>query len=162
MTIEELNAHDRGTFVRAVGWVFEHSGWIAERAWSRRPFTSVGDLHDAMTSEVRSASLDEQLGLLRAHPDLGTRAPLSKASAAEQSGAGLDGMTETESERFSALNGAYRDRFGFPFIYAVKGGARDDILDALEKRLLSEREAELGEALEQVFRIARFRLEDMF
>ena len=161
MTLEELNAQDRAAFVSAVGWVFEQSAWIAERAWNRRPFASLGDLHGAMISQVRSATLDEQLGLLRAHPDLGTRAALSSASAAEQSGAGFDRMTAAESERFSALNAAYRDKFGFPFIYAVRSGAKHDILNALESRLLSDREAERGEALEQVFRIARFRLEDV-
>jgi OHCU decarboxylase len=161
MTLSELNAHDRRGFVDAIGWVFEHSPWVAERAWAQRPFESLAALHEAMTSQVASATLDEQLALLRAHPDLASRANMSDASVAEQTGAGLDSLTGRELDRLRELNAAYRDKFGFPFLYAVKGSTKQDILNALEKRLLAARDAELGEALRQVYRIARFRLDEM-
>lgn len=161
MTLLEVNACDRPRFVEKVGWVFEHSPWVAGRAWIKRPFTSLEQLHGAMAAEVTAASLEEQLSLLRAHPDLGARAALSAASAAEQAGAGLDHLTADEFERLRRLNSAYRDKFGFPFLYAVKGGTKHDILKALEARLPASREREMAEALNQVARIARFRLEEL-
>jgi 2-oxo-4-hydroxy-4-carboxy-5-ureidoimidazoline decarboxylase len=161
MTLPEVNACDRARFVEQIGWVFEHSPWIAERAWIRKPFASLDDLHRAMTEEVSAASPEEQLSLLRAHPDLGARAALSAASATEQAGAGLDHLTPEEFERLRRLNGAYRDKFGFPFLYAVKGSTKHDILKALEARLPASREREMAEALSQVARIARFRLEEL-
>ena len=105
--------------------------------------------------------MEEQLALLRAHPDLGTRAKISPSSASEQAGAGLDQLTTAEYARLIGLNGAYREKFGFPFLYAVKGSGKFAILEALERRLSSSREEELQEALRQVFRIARFRLESI-
>jgi len=102
----------------------------------------------------------EVLALLRAHPDLGTRARVSKASTAEQSGAGLDQLTPEEFERLRGLNETYRDKFEFPFLFAVKGSTKHDILDSLGQRVQSSREQEYRVALEQVYRIARFRLED--
>jgi OHCU decarboxylase len=109
-----------------------------------------------------SATAKEQLALLRAHPDLGAREKMSDASTVEQVRAGFDSLTRPELERLTALNAAYRDKFGFPFLFAVRGATKDDILNALEKRLLGTREAELEEALRQVYRIARFRLEGLF
>src|SRR4051794_32881003 len=137
MTIEELNGADRNLFVEAVGWIFEHSPWVAERAWERRPFASAGALHEAMVSEVEHASSDEQMALLRAHPDLGTRARISAASSGEQAGVGLDRLTPEEFDRLQRLNSAYREKFGFPFLLAVKGSTKYDILRALEERLVS-------------------------
>jgi len=162
LTLTELNSRDRQGFVNAVGWVFEHSGWVAERAWTQRPFDTIDALHEAMIAQVASGMLDEQVTLIRAHPDLGARGNVSDASAAEQTGAGLDTLAGRELERLHGLNAAYRDKFGFPFLYAVKGSTKEDILNALEKRLLATRDAELGEALRQVYRIARFRLDEMF
>jgi len=160
MTLSELNEQDRDAFVEAIGSTFEQSPWVAERAWEKRPFATVDALHDAMMAVVATASADEQLTLLRAHPDLGARAEMSDASQREQAGAGLDALTRDELQRLHALNRAYRDKFGFPFLYAVKGSTRHDILNALERRLSSPRDAEHQEALRQVYRIARFRLED--
>ncbi|MCM3880805.1 MAG: 2-oxo-4-hydroxy-4-carboxy-5-ureidoimidazoline decarboxylase [Vicinamibacterales bacterium] len=161
MTLAEVNALDRAGFVKEVGWVFEHSPWVAERAWPRRPFRSVDDLHAALAAEVDAASPDEQLLLLRAHPDLGARAKMSDASASEQSGAGLDSLTHEEFERLRRLNAVYHETFAFPFLYAVKGGTKHDILKSLEGRLSSSRDEELAEALRQVSRIARFRLQEL-
>jgi OHCU decarboxylase len=161
MTLAELNAKDRSGFVGALGWIFEESPWVAERAWENRPFATLDALHDAMTSVVASASADEQLALLRAHPDLGARAKMSDASSREQGGAGLDSLTRDELDRLRALNISYRDKFGFPFLYAVRGSTKHDILSALERRLPSTRHAEQAEALRQAYRIARFRLEEV-
>ena len=161
MTIEGLNSLDRENFVATIGWVFEHSPWVAERAWTARPFASVDALHGAMVEQVERATSEEQLALLQAHPDLGTRARVSDVSAAEQAGAGLDHLTKEEFERLRGLNNAYRDKFGFPFLFVVKGSNKHDILDALERRVASSRDEEYQVALAQVYRIARFRLESI-
>jgi 2-oxo-4-hydroxy-4-carboxy-5-ureidoimidazoline decarboxylase len=162
MTLAELNASSQSCFVDTLGWIFEASPWIAERAWASRPFASVDDLHGAMTSAMSDASPDERLALLRAHPDLGTRARMSDASVGEQHGAGLDRLTPDEFDRLHRLNAAYRERFGFPFLFAVKGSTTHDVLAALERRLDEDSEQEFAEALRQVSRIAMFRLEELF
>ena len=159
--MSELNRLDRAGFTEAFGWIFEQSPWVAERAWDARPFADIDALLAAMTEEVERATADERLALLRAHPDLGTRARLSAASAGEQAGAGLDSLTPAEFERLHGLNGAYRSRFGFPFLLAVKGNTKHDVLGALQARMESSPDNEYREALRQVYRIARFRLEDV-
>ena len=161
MTIAELNACDRRAFIDTLGWVFEHSPWVAERAWEQRPFASLDALHASMARSVQEASETEQLSLLRAHPDLGTRARISNASEGEQRGAGLDRLTPDEFARLQRLNEQYRDRFGFPFLFAVKGRTKHDVLAALEARTGRTREEELAEALRQVYKIARLRLEEI-
>jgi 2-oxo-4-hydroxy-4-carboxy-5-ureidoimidazoline decarboxylase len=158
--LEEVNRMDRETFVATLGWVFEHSPWVAERAWPRRPFAGVEALHQAMAREVASALAAEQLALIRAHPDLGTRARLSSASSGEQAGAGLDHLTCEEYEQLHRLNSAYHEKFGFPFIYAVKGSTRQEILSVLERRLSNDPAAEHAMALTQIYRIAQIRLEE--
>lgn len=164
-TLDELNRFTQPDFVEAVGWVFERSPWVAERAWLRRPFASLDALHTAMIDEVAAATDEEQLELLRAHPDLGTvlgraRTALTPVSAREQTNAGLAALDPDEAGRLSALNAAYREKFGFPFIYAVKGRTPREMLGSLERRLPSARTVEHAEALRQVSRIARFRLEE--
>jgi len=174
VTLAELNALEQGAFVHAVGWVFEHSPWVAERVWPQHPFASLDILHEAMTRVVADADRAEQLALLRAHPDLGTRLlsrgdrsggpsgpPMTAASTQEQSGAGLDRLAPDELDRLDRLNTAYRDRFGFPFLLAVKGSTPVQIIDALERRLPRNSDEELLEALRQVARIAKFRLEGL-
>ncbi len=158
MTIDALNALDRTAFVETLGWVFEDSPWVAEQAWTSRPFANIDDLHAAMIAEVENADDARRVALLRAHPDLGTRARVSPASTSEQTGAGLDQLTPFEFDQLNRLNTAYRDKFGFPFLLAVKGSTKTDILQAMESRLSATQEAELREALRQVYRIARFRL----
>jgi OHCU decarboxylase len=161
LSIEEINRFAQQEFVETVGWVFEHSPWVAERAWHHRPFESGAHLSERMNGEVETASMKEQLALLRAHPDLGTRAKISLSSAAEQAGAGLDQLTSSEYDRLVSLNGVYREKFGFPFLYAVKGADKFAILEVLARRLGSNRVDEFQEALRQVYRIARFRLESI-
>ena len=159
MTLAEINAMNSDQFVAALGWVFEHSPWVAERAWPRRPFASRETLHRAMMGELENATHDEQLALLRAHPDLGTRAKVSAASAGEQTRAGLDQLSEEEFETFVWLNVGYREKFGFPFLYAVKGSNKHDIFVALGVRMDSSPEDEFQQALSEVGRIAWFRLQ---
>lgn len=159
MTLHDLNAMDRDGFVASVGWVFEHSPWVAERAYAAKPFASVLALHDAMTFEMHKATRDEQMALLRAHPDLGARARMSDLSTAEQAGAGLDRLTPLQFDTLQRLNGEYRERFGFPFLFAVKGSTVAEILAALETRRQAGQDEEFDEALRQVARIARFRLD---
>ena len=163
MNIDELNSLDRPQFVGAIGWVFEHSPWVAERAFDarrKRAFPNIEALHEALVAEVEKAEPEEQLALLRAHPDLGTRARISSASAEEQAGAGLNALTLEEFERFQRLNSEYRVKFGFPFLFAVKGSTKYDVLDSLDRRLIASPEDEFHEALRQVYRIAEFRLRD--
>ena len=159
LSIQALNDLDQPEFVESVGWVFEHSPWVAERAWHRRPFESLTQLLERLNDQVEASSVEEQLALLRAHPDLGTRAKISPGSASEQASAGLHQLTPEEFARLSELNIAYRAKFGFPFLYAVKGSGKAAILEALERRLGASREDEFREALRQVGQIARFRLE---
>jgi 2-oxo-4-hydroxy-4-carboxy-5-ureidoimidazoline decarboxylase len=161
MTLEDLNASTQEGFVAALGSIFEDSPWAAERAWRHRPFASLEALHQAMMTEVSAASRDEQLGVFRAHPDLGSRARMTAASTGEQSGAGLDRLTPSEFDRLRELNTAYRDKFGFPFLLAVKGSTKHEVLAALAARLPATADEEFAEALRQVSRIAWFRLQDV-
>jgi 2-oxo-4-hydroxy-4-carboxy-5-ureidoimidazoline decarboxylase len=161
MTIDDINRLTQADFIEQVGWVFEHSPWVAERAFPDRPFTDLAGLHFALWRRVELATRDEQLALLRAHPDLGTRAKMSDASSGEQAGAGLDRLTAEEFQRLHAANAAYKAKFGFPFLFAVKGSTKYDILDAIERRVESAWEAEFETALQQVSRIAQFRLQDL-
>lgn len=150
-------------FVAALGGVFEHSPWIAERAFASRPFADTAALHAAMVDVVRGASRDEQLGLLRAHPELAGReaqaGTLTADSTSEQQSAGLDALTRAEMERVGRLNRAYRERFDFPFIIAVRRHTKDGIFAEFERRLENDAESERLECLEQVYIITRIRLD---
>ena len=165
LTLAELNAVPAAQFVAHLGEVFEHSPWVARRAAVGRPFSSVGVLHDVMVAAVRAAGPEAQDTLIRAHPDLAGKAArardLSDASTGEQASAGLDALTDEEYERFDRLNSAYRDKFGFPFIIAVKGLDKTAILTAFERRIGHDEETERQTALEQIARIARIRLADL-
>jgi OHCU decarboxylase len=158
----------RDEFVWRFGGVFEHSPFIAERAYDagaiKEPLTS-GGIHGALVSAFRAASSEERLAVLRAHPDLAGRlaiaGELTEDSRQEQAGAGLDRLTAEEYARFTELNSAYVVKFGFPFIIAVKGLNKDDILAAFEKRIGNGRDEELATATAQVERIALLRLTSM-
>jgi len=161
VTLAELNAGSKDAFVAALGGVVEDAAWVAASAWERRPFASIDALHGAMVDALSAAGAEAQLAVLRAHPDLGARIRMSEASAGEQSGAGLDRLMPAEFERLQQLNRDYRERFGFPFVFAVKGATMHEVLAALEQRRRSARDKEFGEALRQVARIVRFRLESL-
>jgi 2-oxo-4-hydroxy-4-carboxy-5-ureidoimidazoline decarboxylase len=144
-----------------VSALFEHSPWVEERADAR---PSTGDRFSDLMAIVHEASPEEQLALIRAHPELAGKAAvdgsLTRASAAEQAGAGLDRLTQAEFDRFHALNAAYRDKFGFPFIICVRLTDKAGILAAMESRLANDRETEIATALGQIGEIVRLRLED--
>lgn len=156
----------REQFIAAYGGVFEHSPFIAERAWDAgrvsEPLTAAG-VHAALCDEFRKASEAERLGVLRAHPDLAGKlavsGQLTEDSRKEQAGAGLDRLTPEEFARFTSLNADYTGKFGFPFIIAVKGLYKTDILAAFEARIDNSPEVEFSTACAQVEKIARLRLE---
>jgi OHCU decarboxylase len=161
MTLGEINQLPREAFVKAVGWVFEHSPWIAEQAWATRPWHSLDELHQAMVICVQQASVEDQLSLIRAHPDLGARVKMAQASVLEQKGAGLDSLRIEEFAKIQLLNQQYTQKFGFPFILAVRGKSRHDIFISMEMRLHHSPEVELQAALAEIYQIARFRLADL-
>jgi len=163
MTLADVNAMDEAAVVRALGGVFEHSPWVAQRAFAARPFADVASLHAAMVAVVDRASDAEKLALLRAHPELAgkaaVRGELTTDSAKEQSGAGLAQCSPEEFATITDLNRRYNEKFGFPFILAVKGYDRAGILREFARRVDSDRSAEFAECLAQIARITRFRLD---
>jgi OHCU decarboxylase len=154
-------------FVAAFGDIFEHTPQVAQRAHARG-FSSAQDtadgMHAALVAVMREMSRDEKLALINAHPDLAGRLALAKEltadSTKEQGSAGLDKLTPHELTKFTKLNDAYKARFGFPFIMAVKGATKDQILVAFERRIAHEVDTEFAEALTQIERIALLRLKD--
>ena len=159
---------DRDTFVRTYGGIFEHSPWIAERAYSLElgpAHDTATGLHNALARVFRSATAEERLGVLTAHPDLAGKLAqakrLTSESTSEQASAGLDALTDAERERFERLNGEYVEKHGFPFIIAVRDHDKAGILAAFERRVASDRETEFAEACRQVERIAELRLRDL-
>jgi len=160
MSVAEVNGMSAENFVAAFGDVAEHSPWVAAEAAKQRPYASRETMIEAFTSATMTAGQDAQLALIRAHPDLATRARLTDDSSREQKGAGLDTLTAEEFQLFNALNNAYKSRFGFPFIFAVKGATKHQILASFEERVGRDKEEEFRTALQQVCRIFRFRIED--
>ncbi len=158
-----LSALSQAEFVSRLAGIFEHSPWIPERAWPARPFASIDALHAAMLAVLDAASDAEKLGLICAHPELAGKeasaGTLTVASTGEQRGAGLDQCSADELQRLRGLNAAYRERFGFPFVIAVKGLSRYQIMDAVEARLTHDRATEFAACLAPIGRIARFRLD---
>ena len=163
-SLAALNAADRATFVAAVGFAFEHSPWIAEAAWERRPFANLDALHAALADAVAEAPEARKLALIAAHPDLAGRVAregrLTASSRREQAAAGLDRLDPAELARFETANAAYRARFGFPFVICAREHDKASILAALERRATRERAAEIATALDEIAKIARLRLED--
>ena len=155
-------------FITRFGDVFEHSDWIARRAHaaelSPANDTAIG-LHAALAFQFRAASETERLGVLAAHPDLAGKLAQAKrltaSSTEEQASAGLDALTDAERARFTDLNSRYIEKFGFPFIIAVKGLGKDQILAAFEMRIGNDRDTEFATACKQVERIALLRLTAM-
>ncbi len=165
VSLQELNALPAAQFIAALAGVFEHSAWVAERVVSGRPFASVPELAEAMCGAVDAAIPQEQLALIRAHPELAGRAAvrgaLTPASTREQQGAGLSACSPEEYAELQRLNAAYSGKFGFPFILAVKGQTRATVLEAVRQRLDESPDQERATALRQIGRIARFRLADL-
>ncbi|WP_419954236.1 2-oxo-4-hydroxy-4-carboxy-5-ureidoimidazoline decarboxylase [Neobacillus niacini] len=158
----KVNQMKKEEFVQKIGWVFEHSPWVASGAWGNLPFESCEHLIQTMIDIVQNAEESKQLALLRAHPDLGTRLQMSEISQKEQKGAGLDKLTKEEFEEFVSLNQSYVNKFNFPFIMAVKGQSKETILASMKQRIHNSYEEEFNIALREVYKIAGFRLNDIF
>jgi 2-oxo-4-hydroxy-4-carboxy-5-ureidoimidazoline decarboxylase len=165
ISLASLNACDRAAFVAALGHLFEHSPWVADEAFARRPFGDAEALFSAMRAAMMGAPADRQMGLLRAHPDLAGRlakaGALTESSTREQSAAGLDRLSKAEADEIGRLNDAYRARFGFPFIICARLNAKDAILASMRARVSNDAETELSTALGEVAKIARLRLSEV-
>lgn len=165
MTIHQLNSLSHEEFVRLVGPVFEHSPWIAEVTWSKRPFATVEQLHQALCRTVAESGEKKQVKLIQAHPDLVGRAALAGSltpqSNQEQASAGLDRLAPEEIAAFQKNNTLYRDKFGFPFVICARLNKKEAILRGFETRLKNTRAQEIQTALEEIGKIAWLRLQDL-
>jgi len=171
LTLEALNTASQDRFIQLLDGIYEHSPWIAERAWARRPFATLTALKQALADTVRTATEAEQLGLIRAHPELAGKAMVAKTLTAEstneQGKAGLTDCTPEEFARIQQLNADYNAKFGFPFILAVRGPrgeglTRHQIIDTFARRLAHHPDFERAESLRNIHRIAEIRLNDKF
>lgn len=165
MTVEEASNLDLKEFVDRFGALYEGSPWVAEGAWRERPFGSLSGMHAAFVKTVRDAPPERQLGLIRAHPDLAGKAAvageLTPESAREQASAGLDRLSPEEYETFTRLNDAYKEKFGFPMIFAVRENTKETILAGAEARLENSRSEEVETALGEISKIGLFRLREL-
>lgn len=156
---------ERAAFTGALGHLFEHSPWVAEQTWPRRPFRDTAHLHAELCSTMRAAPREQQLALIRAHPDLAGRLAqqrkLTADSTREQASAGLNALTADELAAFQKLNDAYRARFGFPFIICARLNAKEAIVGAMQARVTHDPEIEFRTALGEIEKIAGLRLEDV-
>jgi OHCU decarboxylase len=163
--MDSINKLGRAEFVERFGPLFEHSPWVAEEAWSDRPFSDADELFDALRSAMYTAPRERQIALIRAHPDLAGRAAiegtLTESSAGEQASAGLDRLTRDEYEAFTRTNAAYRERFGFPFVVCVREHTKESILRVAAERLEHTHDEEVRVALEEIAKIARLRLQEL-
>ncbi|MEM7443033.1 MAG: 2-oxo-4-hydroxy-4-carboxy-5-ureidoimidazoline decarboxylase [Pseudomonadota bacterium] len=158
LNLSALNEMPEERFVDLLGHIAEDSPFIALAAAQDRPFADHASLVTAFENALRKADGESQLAVLRAHPDLAGKLTLTDASLREQKGAGLDQLTKAERDKFMSHNRSYRERFDFPFIYAVKGATKEQILSAFEQRLIRDFGTERDEAIGQVVTIMRWRL----
>jgi 2-oxo-4-hydroxy-4-carboxy-5-ureidoimidazoline decarboxylase len=156
--IDDLNHMDLEEFMNQLGGVFEDTPAIARRVWDNRPFANLEALHQSLVDDVKAMNVAEQLALIRAHPDLGSKAKMAEASVKEQAVAGLDQLTADEYQQFQQLNQAYQEQFEFPFIIAVKNHTKESILEAFRLRLHHSVEVEREGAIAEIIEIARLRL----
>lgn len=157
----QLNCMDREAFVAALGAVFEEMPEVAAQVWEQRPFSHINELYQKMVDIVNTFDEEKKLTLMRSHPRLGSKAAMADASVREQAGVGLNRLSLDESDRLQELNDLYQEKFGFPFIMAVKGSSRDRIKSELVRRLENAIEQEKEQALLEIAKIARLRLEDL-
>jgi 2-oxo-4-hydroxy-4-carboxy-5-ureidoimidazoline decarboxylase len=157
-----INAMDRAVFVEKFGGIFENSPWVAEQAWDKRPFADVDSLHAALVDVAKFASAPRQLALLQAHPDLAGKeakvGTMTASSVNEQASAGLNALTKDEMTQISVLNAAYRAKFGFPFIIAVRMHSKEGIFFEFRHRLRNDTATEYANDLQNVYAITRLRL----
>lgn len=165
MTLSRLNALDRAAFTAALGHLFEHSPWVAEETWPKRPFRDAAHLHAELCATMRAAPPAQQRALIEAHPDLAGRLALQNRltaeSTREQASAGLNRLSSAELTGFQHLNTTYRAKFGFPFIICARLSSKDAILTAMQARLGNAAEKEFTTALAEIEKIARLRLDDV-
>jgi 2-oxo-4-hydroxy-4-carboxy-5-ureidoimidazoline decarboxylase len=166
LDLKTVNQMDRAAFTQALGEVFENSPWVAERAWDARPFDSVSALHQAMVHAVKSATREQQLALLNAHPDLAGKeaqaGTMTDSSKQEQSGAGLNALSKEEMGRITQFNAAYKAKHRFPFIVCVRHYTKAGIFYEFERRIANDSETELANDLQQISAITRLRLNALF
>ncbi len=160
-SIEQVNRMEQADFIDIFGGIYEHSPWVADGTWHARPFADIDVLARAMWKTVERATRDERLTLLKMHPKLGLKKKMTEVSQTEQSSAGLTTASTTQVEELSELNERYEKKFGFPFVIAVKNLNVQTIIDRCRNRVLNDTDAEFEESLNQVFRIAGFRLADL-
>lgn len=165
MNLAAINCLESAGFTAALGHLFEHSPWVAEETWPRRPFRDAAHLHAELCATMRAAGRDRQHMLIRAHPDLAGRLAqqnkLTADSTREQASAGLNALTAEALLQFERLNRAYRARFGFPFIICARLNARDAIIAAMRSRVGNSPAVEFQTALSEIEKIARLRLDDL-
>ncbi|WP_462413258.1 2-oxo-4-hydroxy-4-carboxy-5-ureidoimidazoline decarboxylase [Neobacillus sp. Marseille-QA0830] len=160
LTIKEINQATHEEFMAITDGIFENSPWIAEKAETAKPFVSLQHLHQEMVRIVESASTVEKLALVKAHPNLGERVAMTTHSIREQEGAGLQNLSPEEYCLFISLNQQYMEKFGFPFILAVRGKNKQAIYKNMEMRLHNSKEIEFQRALTEIYKIAFFRLKE--
>ncbi len=164
ITLAKLNSADQADFATVCGPLFEHSPWIAERTWAGRPFVNLLELHAALCETVRRADSQEQVQLIASHPDLvgqlSREGRLTRESISEQAAAGLAALSADEIVAFEESNKAYREKFAFPFVICARENKKAAILAAFPVRLAQTREQEISTALSEIFKIAKFRLQD--
>ncbi|WP_407407698.1 2-oxo-4-hydroxy-4-carboxy-5-ureidoimidazoline decarboxylase [Peribacillus sp.] len=160
ITLEMLQKKSHKEFTEILGDTFEHSPWIPEQASASRPFSSLLSLHQCMVDIVNHAPKEMQMDLIRKHPNLGDKVEMTADSTKEQRGAGLKDLTVLEYENFLTLNKRYENKFGFPFILAVRGKDKHDIYEAMESRIHHTEETEFETALAEIYQIALFRLQE--
>jgi OHCU decarboxylase len=165
ISLQEINTLDEDAFIRTLAGLFEGPAWIVTQAWSARPFMSWEQLYQTLCSIIYQAPAEQQIALLRAHPDLVGRAALagtlSPASTNEQAAAGLDRLTSEEIAAFQRLNRAYQDQFDFPFVICARENKKESILDGFAIRLQHTRQQEIEIALGEVAKICALRLQDL-
>jgi 2-oxo-4-hydroxy-4-carboxy-5-ureidoimidazoline decarboxylase len=160
--IEQLNQTNLEEFTEITDGIFEHSPWIAKKAVEAKPFSSLQHLHQEMVTIVENSSHEEKLTLIKAHPNLGERVAMTTDSTKEQSGAGLQNLSPEEYEQFISMNQIYMEKFGFPFILAVRGKDKHQIYQSMESRIRNSDDIEFQTALAEIYKIAELRLQERF
>jgi 2-oxo-4-hydroxy-4-carboxy-5-ureidoimidazoline decarboxylase len=157
-----VNAMDQTAFVQKFGGIFENSPWVAEKAWEKRPFATLDEMHAAMVAVAKYAPATAQLALLQSHPDLAGKeaqaGTMTASSVSEQASAGLNALSHDEMTQISDLNAAYKKKFGFPFIIAVRMHTKEGILFEFNRRLQNDTQTEFANDLQNVYVITRLRL----
>ena len=161
-SISEINQMDKAEFVQSFGSIFEETPRVAEQAWAAMPFQDVADLHQKMVTVVEKGMTNaEKLTLIQSHPELGANRKMAAASVQEQAGAGFNQTMTEVQKQIQQQNAVYQKKFGFPFIMAVRGQTLDSIAAAQKDRIAQSKEDEVARSLSEIYKIARFRLDNL-